>query len=67
MKKKLLTIILIGALTITSFICGTLANKQEQLNDTNYIDMSQVISYEATETGIQLHFMDGTGYYLENK
>ena len=31
----------------------------------NYIDMRMVIDYNATEDGLQLYFVDGTGYYLE--
>lgn len=31
----------------------------------NYIDMRMVIDYTATEDGLQLYFVDGTGYYLE--
>lgn len=31
----------------------------------NYIDMRMVIDYTATEDGLQLYFVDGTGYYLK--
>lgn len=31
----------------------------------NYIDMRTVIDFEANEDGLQLYFMDGTGYWLE--
>ena len=31
----------------------------------NYIDMNRVTEYSGTDTGLQLYFEDGTGYYLE--
>lgn len=31
----------------------------------NYIDMRMVIDFEANEDGLQLYFVDGTGYWLE--
>ena len=31
----------------------------------NIIDMSEVVDYQATETGLLLEFSDGTGYYWE--
>lgn len=31
----------------------------------NYIDMRTVIDFGVNEDGLQLYFMDGTGYWLE--
>lgn len=31
----------------------------------NYIDMRTVIDFNVNEDGLQLYFMDGTGYWLE--
>lgn len=31
----------------------------------NYIDMRTVIDFDVNEDGLQLYFMDGTGYWLE--
>ena len=34
-------------------------------SESDVVDMSKVTGYEVTETGLLLHFEDGTGYYLE--
>lgn len=31
----------------------------------NYIDMRTVVDFDVNEDGLQLYFMDGTGYWLE--
>ena len=31
----------------------------------NYVDMRQVIDFEATENGLYLYMSDGSGYYWE--
>lgn len=31
----------------------------------NYIDMRTVIDFDVNEDGLQLYFIDGTGYWLE--
>lgn len=31
----------------------------------NFVDMRNVVDFSATESGLQLYFEDGTGYYLE--
>lgn len=38
-------------------------NSEEFYN--NYINMNDVIGYEATDAGLMLHFSDGTGYWWE--
>lgn len=43
---------------------GYINAESEEFLD-NYVDMRQVITWNATENGLQLYFMDGTGYYLE--
>lgn len=58
MKKKLVTII-IGLSVALSATLLTYAKEP------CYVDMNAVVSYDVTETGILLHFEDGTGYYLE--
>lgn len=42
---------------------GTLSNYITSESDV--VDMTEVTGYEVTETGLLLHFEDGTGYYLE--
>lgn len=31
----------------------------------NYVDMRNVVDFEATETGLLIHLNDGSGYYWE--
>ncbi len=31
----------------------------------DWIDAEKVVGWESTETGLYLHFEDGTGYYFE--
>ena len=38
-------------------------NSEEFYN--NYVNMNDVIGYEATDAGLMLHFSDGTGYCWE--
>ena len=38
-------------------------NSEEFQND--YINMNDVVDFEATDSGLMLHFSDGTGYYWE--
>ena len=38
-------------------------NSEEFYN--NYVNMNDVIGYEATDAGLMLHFSDGTGYWWE--
>lgn len=39
---------------------GDTANFRE-----NFVDMRNVVDFSATESGLQLYFEDGTGYYIE--
>ena len=38
-------------------------NSEEFQND--YINMNDVVDFEETDSGLMLHFSDGTGYYWE--
>lgn len=33
----------------------------------NYVDMRQVMDFDATENGLQLYLSDGSGYYWERQ
>lgn len=33
----------------------------------NYVDMREVVSFEASDDGLQLYFEDGSGYWIEIK
>lgn len=59
MRKKVLTIITILAISIISFIGGTKINTEHSLN------LKTVVGFDATETGLMLYTNDGNGYYLE--
>ena len=43
---------------------GYIDNRSADFQE-NYIDMRTVIDFEANEDGLQLYFVDGTGYWLE--
>ena len=72
MKKALLILVFVVSIII-SFMCGKAANVQEVPDNyinteseefyNNYINMREVVDFEATETGIMLYTSDGSGYY----
>lgn len=72
MKKVLLTLVFVVSIII-SFMCGKAASVQEMPDNyinteseeffNNYVDMREVVDFEATETGIMLYTSDGSGYY----
>ena len=33
--------------------------------EADYINMNDVVDFEATDSGLMLHFSDGTGYWWE--
>lgn len=35
------------------------------LPDSNFIDMNMVVDFVATEYGLQIYFIDGSGYWWE--
>ena len=35
------------------------------LLDSNFIDMNMVVDFVATEYGLQIYFIDGSGYWWE--
>lgn len=74
MKKKLFATALLLLTTCTSFTgchyhtrdnTTMIQTKNRESTTNNYIDMNRVTEYSGTDTGLQLYFEDGTGYYLE--
>lgn len=41
--------------------------KSDDIYNSNYFDMSQVVDFVATEDGLQLYTADGCGYYWERE
>lgn len=62
MKNKGLYVII--ASTIMSMILGFLIGVSCYDNE-NYLNMTAVVDYDATENGLHLYTDDGNGYYLE--
>lgn len=54
--KKIFKRSLILLVVIASFIIGRYTAPEE---------VQEIVSFEETETGIQLNYADGTGYYIE--
>lgn len=59
MKKKILIVLTMVAISIVSFIGGTKTNTNDNIN------MNTVIDFEATDKGLMLYTEDGCGYYWE--
>lgn len=62
MKKKIAYIVLTLALTASAFLLGKSMPDKE-----NYLDMENVVDFNATETGLMLYTQDGSGYYWERE
>lgn len=60
MKKKIAYIVLTLALTASAFLLGKSMPDKE-----NYLNMENVVDFNATETGLMLYTQDGSGYYWE--
>lgn len=60
MKKKIAYIVLTLALTASAFLLGKSVPDKE-----NYLNMENVVDFNATETGLMLYTQDGSGYYWE--
>ena len=60
MKKKIAYITLTLALTASAFLfCKCIPDNE------NYLNMENVVDFNATETGLMLYTQDGSGYYWE--
>ena len=78
MRKSIKTIGVIGTMTI--LLCGAYylgttqaktitvekeVEKRVEVIPDGYVDMRQVMDFDATENGLQLYLSDGSGYYWE--
>lgn len=43
------------------------ATRTQDIYDYSYIPVKDIEDFAATETGLQIYFKDGTGYYLERE
>lgn len=60
------TIIKVQTVTETKeVIPGGYINMDAAVFRDNYIDMREVVDFEASDDGLQLYFEDGSGYWLE--
>lgn len=73
MKRKILYIGAVAIISFTSFIIGrnSVENVPEQAQETvtempeTYIDTEEIESVTIGTEGLELNFLDGTGYYIE--
>ena len=78
MRKSIKTIGVIGTMTILlygAYYLGTTqaktitvekeVEKRVEVIPDGYVDMRQVMDFDATENGLQLYLSDGSGYYWE--
>lgn len=73
MKKKIIITTLFVATTISAYLVGTTKAETEvqtiekvvEVIPDNCINMNDVVDFEATDSGLLLHFSDGTGYWWE--
>ena len=56
--KTIITILITA--TVTALITASVF-----IRNPNYLDMSTVTDYQATDTGLMLYTEDGTGWYWE--
>ena len=72
MKKKLFNLFLVTMAALELYACFNPVTEAEATEATetvtteaDYVNMNDVVDFEATETGLMLHFSDGTGYWWE--
>lgn len=74
MKKKILTVVMVSVVAVSSFMLGVSRTRKEvvipeqYVNTTlyefynNYVDMREVVDYKATESELYLYTRDGSEY-----
>ena len=72
MKKKLFNLFLVAMAALEIYagfnpVTETQATEATETvtAETDYINMNDVVDFEATDSGLMLHMKDGTGYYWE--
>lgn len=70
MKNKLFALFLATMAALEVYTCfnpvtETQATEASETVTADYINMNDVVDFEATDAGLMLHFSDGTGYYWE--
>ena len=69
MKNKLFALFLATMAALEVYACFNPVTEAEATEtvtaETDYINMNDVVDFEATDSGLMLHMKDGTGYYWE--
>ena len=69
MKKKLFNLFLVTMAALELYACFNPVTEAEATEtvtaESDYINMNDVVDFEATDAGLMLHFSDGTGYWWE--
>ena len=69
MKNKLFALFLVTMAALEVYACFNPPVETEATEtvtaEADYINMNDVVNFEATESGLMLHFSDGTGYWWE--
>lgn len=72
MKNKLFALFLATMAALEVYACFNPVTESQEAEasetvtaEADYINMSDVVDFEATDAGLMLHFSDGTGYWWE--
>lgn len=72
MKKKLFNLFLVAMAALEVYACFNPPTEAEATEATetvtaeaDYVNMNDVVDFEATDAGLMLHMKDGTGYWWE--
>ena len=74
MKNKLFALFLVTMAALEVYACFNPPVETEAqeakttetvTTEADYVNMNDVVDFEATDAGLMLHFSDGTGYWWE--
>ena len=77
MKNKLFALFLVAMAALEVYACFNPPTEAEATEaqtteasetvtaEADYINMNDVVDFEATDSGLMLHMIDGTGYWWE--